>query len=554
MGAARIVLTGMGSKLAGLRWEFDDTVRIGRQASADIVLRDYSVDRLHAELRNCGSRWVVRDLANSHLHPTLVNGVLLAGGQRQVHEQDVLQVGEVMIQITAASHAPAEDAPSPSRRILESTPLVAPFVRSAASPGRLLIRPQDSAAASSAGAMGESLRTSATQMQVQLATRHSWDQALQHVANQHRPEQARAILTLLRANHHLGEFFTLQEMLLAILTDAMAALAAQRGAILLSEPGREELTVRVVSTPHLVQTDKGYSKILAQRCFESGESILCHDVQSDEDLLAGRRIKLAGMASVICALLRTPRRRLGVLHLDRGPLQEPFAEHELQLADAIAASVAVGIDAAQMVEQERSQLMETMSTLVRAVEMRDQYTGGHSQRVADYALLVAEEMRVPSAERYQIQLGTLLYDIGKIGINEAILQKPGKLSPAEFDIMKAHTVKGAGILGGVGSLQRVIPIVRHHHERWDGSGYPDGIGRDHIALPARIVAVADAFDAMTSHRPYRPALSTERAFLEILTKAGTHFDPACVHAFLRTRKRVETLLQQSEPPNSQAGV
>jgi HD-GYP domain-containing protein (c-di-GMP phosphodiesterase class II) len=108
--------------------------------------------------------------------------------------------------------------------------------------------------------------------------------------------------------------------------------------------------------------------------------------------------------------------------------------------------------------------------------------------------------------------------------------------------MKTHTTKGAAILQSIGSLAPMIPIVRHHHERWDGNGYPDRLGQTEIALVARIVAVADAFDAMTSNRPYRPAMGSEQAFLELLKQAGTHFDPSCVQAFLRQRRKVEHLL------------
>jgi putative nucleotidyltransferase with HDIG domain len=270
---------------------------------------------------------------------------------------------------------------------------------------------------------------------------------------------------------------------------------------------------------------------------------LCQDVNADQALLTAQSVKQGTMSSIICALLRTPRRRLGVLHLDRGPLQAPFTENELYLADAVAASVGIGIECAQVVEQQREQFVQTVTTLARAVEMRDQYTGDHTRRVTDYALMLADELNVSTQDRYQIQVGTPLHDIGKIGIDDAILRKPGKLTPSEFDAMKEHTVKGAAILESIGSLGPMIPIVRHHHERWDGTGYPDGLGRDKIMLTARIVAVADAFDAMTSHRPYRPAMPPQLAFLELLSKAGTHFDPSCVQAFLRARPRVETVIR-----------
>jgi putative nucleotidyltransferase with HDIG domain len=230
------------------------------------------------------------------------------------------------------------------------------------------------------------------------------------------------------------------------------------------------------------------------------------------------------------------------LQIDRGPFEEPFTENDLYLVDAIAASAAIGIESAQLVVQQREQFIQTVSTLARAVAMRDQYTGDHTQRVTDYALVLAEELKLSTAEKYQIQVGTPLHDIGKIGIDDSILRKPGKLTPSEFETMKTHTIKGASILQSISSLGPMIPIVRNHHERWDGTGYPDRQRQKQIALMARIVCVADAFDAMTSHRPYRPALPAETAFLELLKHAGSHFDPDCVHAFLRQRRKVEQLL------------
>ena len=181
-------------------------------------------------------------------------------------------------------------------------------------------------------------------------------------------------------------------------------------------------------------------------------------------------------------------------------------------------------------------------TLARAVHPRDQQAGGQTGRVSHYALLLAEQLQVPESERREIQLGASLYDIGNIGIDDTILRKPGKLTPAEFDAIKSHTVKGAALLQSINSLKRVVPIVRHHHERWDGKGYPDGLGRDQIALSARIVAVADSFDAMTTDRPYRSAMPSQQAFLELMSRAGSHFDPACVQAFIRARTQVEDLM------------
>ena len=137
-------------------------------------------------------------------------------------------------------------------------------------------------------------------------------------------------------------------------------------------------------------------------------------------------------------MLRSPRKRLGVLHLDRGPMQEPFGPTEFYLADAVAANVSVGIESAQMAEQQRDEFVQTVTTLARAVELRDQYTGDHTRRVTDYALLLADELRLTPQERYHIQIGTPLHDIGKIGIDDAILRKPGRLTGDEDEVINEY--------------------------------------------------------------------------------------------------------------------
>src|SRR5262249_22375698 len=157
----------------------------------------------------------------------------------------------------------------------------------------------------------------------------------------------------------------------------------------------------------------------------------------------------------------------------------------------------------------------TVTMLAQAIEMKDEYTGGHTMRVREYSHLLAQEMKLSQKDIHLILLGTPLHDIGKIGIDDAILRKPGKLAPAEFEIMKSHTVKGAKMLEQVAELTDVIPIVRSHHERWDGLGYPDGTAGEKTHVLARIVAVADAFDAMTSDRPYRKGMTAEAAFNEV---------------------------------------
>ena len=145
---------------------------------------------------------------------------------------------------------------------------------------------------------------------------------------------------------------------------------------------------------------------------------------------------------------------------------------------------------------------------------------------------------MPPSDVELIRIGTPLHDIGKIGIDDAILRKPDRLTPEEFEVMKSHTVKGAEIVATVPDLRPIIPIVRSHHERWDGKGYPDGLGGEAISPLARVVALADAFDAMTSDRPYRKGMPPAIAFAEIEKQVGRQFDPTFAAAFLGMKQTI----------------
>lgn len=179
----------------------------------------------------------------------------------------------------------------------------------------------------------------------------------------------------------------------------------------------------------------------------------------------------------------------------------------------------------------RRLFMSAISSLAAAIDERDPYTSGHSERVTEYSLAIANEMKLDLKTREILHIAALLHDIGKIGIDDSILRKPSGLSKAEYNLIKQHPEKGANIMAPIKQLQKIIPSMRHHHERYDGDGYPDGIRGEEIPLPARIIAVADTFDAMTSDRPYQIATEEEEAVELIKTWASTRFDPEVCEAF-----------------------
>lgn len=180
---------------------------------------------------------------------------------------------------------------------------------------------------------------------------------------------------------------------------------------------------------------------------------------------------------------------------------------------------------------------ECLRAIIVSLEEKDSYTYGHSIRLAEYAVMLATEMGLSEEEIREAELSALLHDVGKIGIPDSVLLKPARLTRAEFEIMKTHPVRSERIVQKISSLQHLLPGIRHHHERWDGHGYPDGLKGEEIPLYARLILVVDTFDAMTSTRPYRLALDKEVAIQELRRCAGTQFDADMVEHFIRALRK-----------------
>jgi HD-GYP domain-containing protein (c-di-GMP phosphodiesterase class II) len=220
------------------------------------------------------------------------------------------------------------------------------------------------------------------------------------------------------------------------------------------------------------------------------------------------------------------------------------AIHEVrQLTDSFN-HAAVAIREAQANLQQA--YVEFVGSLASALDARDSYTSGHSQRVSETACAVANAMQASDEELAQLRIGALLHDIGKIGIGDSVLQKPGALTPEEFTLIKQHPTIGRQILEGVHGFQPYLPIVDLHHENWDGSGYPHGLAATAVPLSARIVHVVDAYDAMTSDRPYRRGMSSELALATLRRFSGTQFDPQVVEVFTRLQGASLSLQRLSE--------
>jgi ribonuclease P protein subunit RPR2 len=221
-----------------------------------------------------------------------------------------------------------------------------------------------------------------------------------------------------------------------------------------------------------------------------------------------------------------------------GKLRAELARREREAADKERQLERYAADLRETFKEERARSQElgrsytaTVRALSNAVEARDAYTGKHAERVAAYGIAVARALGIPHPDAPELEFGFLLHDIGKVAIPDAILYKPDALTSEERQLMARHPVIGAEILGGIEFLQEAAAVVRSHHERWDGTGYPDRLRGEDIPLMARVFAVADVLDALTTDRPYRPASSFAQARKMIVRASGSHFDPQVVAAF-----------------------
>jgi HD-GYP domain len=223
----------------------------------------------------------------------------------------------------------------------------------------------------------------------------------------------------------------------------------------------------------------------------------------------------------------------------------------------MSGSIRTAFDQIQRAARENRELfLASIRALAEAIDAKDPYTRGHSERVAAYAASIASEMALPAAEVEQIRLSALLHDVGKIGVDDRIIRKPTALTEEEFRIMKTHPIKGAAIMSAIPQLADVIPGMKYHHEKWSGGGYPEGLKGEEIPLQARIVTVADTFDAMTTTRPYQQAMETRYVVERIKHFAGARYDPIVVEAFVRACEKgnltpipLRPALEEQEAPS-----
>jgi len=279
-------------------------------------------------------------------------------------------------------------------------------------------------------------------------------------------------------------------------------------------------------------------KGIAGKVVEEGEPILCENIETDKRFSKQSNDRYTSK-SFVSVPLKVQNRVIGVLNINNKESKQKFDEKDLRLLTILAEQSARTIENAELYKHMQDTYLGTIQTLARAIDAKDPYTKGHSDRVTHYAVKIAREMNLSESAIRNIEYSALIHDIGKIGIQESILTKKGELSATEYEIVKMHPLIGESIITPVKFLNGIAPLILYHHERFDGKGYLEGLRGEAIPLGARIISVADAFDAMTSDRPYRKALTRKKAREELEKESGKKFDPQVIEAFLRLLDRGE---------------
>ena len=348
---------------------------------------------------------------------------------------------------------------------------------------------------------------------------------------------------LLEVGRVVSSTLDLRELLTKIMNTATKVMRCETSTVYLIDEQTNELYFHIVSGDPNVGAKLQEIRLpmgtgLAGWCAQNNKPIIVPDTEKDPRFFKGADKKSGFVTrSMICVPMRLKDKAIGVLQVLNRTGTIPFNDHDLEMLENMANQAVSSIENARLYENIQKVYLSTIEVLATAIDAKDPYTQGHSRRVTQYSVAIAEELNLSPKEIEDIRYAGLLHDVGKIGIKDSIIRKPGRLTDEEYAIIKKHPAIGAKILRPVDFLADKIPGVLHHHEYYDGRGYPDHLTGEDIPLAGRIICVADAFDAMTTNRPYRKGLTVKTAVGELKKFSGKQFDPVCVEAFLKAFER-----------------
>lgn len=338
------------------------------------------------------------------------------------------------------------------------------------------------------------------------------------------------LATLYEMSRALGSTLDLDRLLESVLDSAIRIFNVESGYVILREKDSGHLEARAWRGTESRPDEQAVRSSMSEWVIRESRPLVFNP-QRDED--GGQRTdSVTGALAALCVPLVSGEGVIGAMTVGSRDPEFRFSNDDVRLLSTIANHATIAIGNIELFSSLQEAYIATVRSLAAAVDAKDAYTRGHSDKVALYSMAMAVEMNLSTEQRIALEMAAYLHDIGKIGVREEILLKPGRLDDDEMGQMRHHPLIGANILKPVAFPWPIAPIVRHHHEHWDGSGYPAGLRGEEIPLLARILAAADAYEAMTSDRPYRRSRTRDEAVAEMRRCAGTQFDPAVVEALL----------------------
>lgn len=476
-----------------------EALSIGRSGESDLQLLGLGVSRFHCVVEDHGGELVLADLNSSN--GTFVNGQRVK--RQPLKEGDEVEIGTVKLRVERAP----ERKPPPAACLLT-----------------------DSFSRDTQAIPIERLREGLAQRAAPAGKGRDANGGL------------RRYLAALEETYAALSAEERPAQLMSVLADRVIdVLKAERGFVLLQDKdGELRPQVARVTASGAADAKLPLSRSVLRECIERRASVLCKDLVAGKTAGTVKPLEPGLVRAVVCAPLEAGGSVMGALYLDAAAGRHTFGEEDMELLGAIARHAGLALHRAELIASLERLFEGAIETLVAAVEAKDIYTYGHSARVAKLSRRIAEAMGLPETEQEKLKLAGLLHDIGKIGIPEAVLSQRGRLTDGEWAYVRSHPQIGESIIRQMGSerVAELCLLVRHHHERLDGSGYPDGLKGDTIPLGARILSVADAYDAMRSNRPYRAPFSAREALAELREHAGSQFDPRAIEALAELRADV----------------
>ncbi len=348
---------------------------------------------------------------------------------------------------------------------------------------------------------------------------------------EHLTKKVLELATLYEMSRSLGSTFDLDELVGSVLESSLRIFDVESGYVSLRDRETGELVTRAIRGPREQRADAhALTGSMAEWVVREGRPLIFNPSTGGKDQQVDA---VTGSAAAVSAPLMGPEGAIGAITVGTHDPAFRFGSEDVRLLLTVANHVAIAIGNIELFTSLQDAYLATVRSLAAAVDAKDTYTRGHSDGVAEYAKTIGEAMGLSSEQRIALEMAAYLHDIGKIGVKEGILLKPGRLTEDEMDQMRHHPLIGANILRPVAFPWPITPVVRHHHEHWDGRGYPAGLKGEEIPLLARILSVADAYEAMISDRPYRAGRDADEAIGELERCAGTQFDARVVDAFVK---------------------